>query len=366
MRPSVAIASLGPILGEDEEEPEGDDEEGLEIKKEFVRVVSGDLSKTTEYGGESVERVLKGLSWTLYQDIDVVIAGDLFCGTGGGPFIAGVISILEKHSRLTSAYKVHRSQGSGVGAFFAAAVILGLEAEKLLRLHFAWVHFKQNDLTSSLEEFLLTAMRVLFPADAHLKVTNRLFITLHTCSLNTRLVSTYFSLEDLMSTIVAAAVGTIAKPYIWREGKRVFGPRILVPVFKDDVRDQLIIQPPWSVKVLSHISFEREVKAGQDDAMKFLSGGCSRGLSMFRASTNRIPYSLRYYRATFWRYGHFLKFSMRPLQLLVVIWFLIRDTVVFRSNFKGSLLGKSVLKLMLGLAVSSNKVSAFITGSDVY
>jgi len=287
-----------------------------DIVEEFTRVIWGDLSRTTEYGSDSVGRALRRAEKNLGQDVDLVITGNLL--GGGGPFIAGVFSMMDQHFALSSAYKVIRTMGSGAGTFFAAAIILGVDTEKLLRMHFAFFHLQQNHNITKLEDLLYAAMSSLFPPEAYKRATDRLFIRLYTKPFRARLVSTYFSQEDLMSTVVAATVGTFRRPFKWRRGSWVFGSGLLTPVFEDGLRDQLIIQPTNSYRTFCCSSFEEEVKAGQESAVDFLRGSCSRGLSMLRTGEKVLP---SFYH-TRWLLSQSLRRTLRGriIQGLVFLW----------------------------------------------
>jgi len=292
------------------------EENGTDIVREFSRVIWGDLSRTTEYGSGSVRRALQRAEMNLGQDIDLVITGNIL--GGGGPFIAGVFSMMDKHFALSSAFNVIRTMGSGAGTFFAAAIILGVDTEKLLRMHFAFFHLQQNHNITKLEDLLYAAMSALFPPEAYKRATDRLFITLYSKTFRARVVSTYFSQEDLMETIVAATVGTFRRPFKWRRGSWVFGAGVFTPVFEDGLRDQLVIQPVISFRTFCCSSFEEEVKAGQESAVDFLRGSCSRGLSILRTGEKVLP-SLYHTR---WLLSQSLRRTLRGrfIQGLVLLW----------------------------------------------
>jgi len=296
------------------------EEIGINTVQEFTRVIWGDLSRTTEYGGDSVRRSLQRAEKNLGQDIDLVITGNLL--GGGGPFIAGVFSIMDQHIALSSAFKVIRTMGSGAGSFFAAAIILGVETEKLLRMHFAFFHLQQNHNIKKLEDLLYAAMSALFPADAYKRATDRLFITLYTKTFRARVVSTFFSQIDLMDTIVAATVGTFRRPFKWRRGTWVFGAHLFTPVFEDGVRDQLVVQPVLSYRTFCCLSFEDEVKAGQECAVDFLRGEGSRGLSILRSGERVLPWLYH----TRWLLSQSLRRALRGrfIQALILIWLISR------------------------------------------
>jgi len=296
------------------------EENEIDISKEFTRVIWGDLSRTTEYGGDSVWRSLQRAEKKLGQEIDLVITGNLL--GGGGPFIAGVFSIMDQHIALSSTFKVIRTMGSGAGSFFAAAIILGLETEKLLRMHFAFFHLQQNHGITKLEDLLYAAMTALFPPDAYKRATDRLFIPLYTKTFRARVVSTFFSQGDLMDTIVAATVGTLKRPFKWRRGTWVFGAHLFTPVFEDGVRDQLVIQPVLSYRTFCCLSFEDEVKAGQECAVDFLRGEGSRGLSILRSGERTLPW----FYHTRWLLTQSLRRALRGrfIQALILIWLIAR------------------------------------------
>merc|ERR1719189_1236999 len=119
-----------------------------------------------------------------------------------------------------------------MGAFYGAALLLGVHAEDLLRVPFAWFHLQQNINITKKQDFLYSTMQALFPDDAHQTVENRLFVTLNSSGLfpKKRVVSTYFSFEDLMDTIVAAVTGYWTRPVEWR-GRKVFGDHYSTPLF---------------------------------------------------------------------------------------------------------------------------------------
>jgi len=296
------------------------EETGTDIVKEFTRVIWGDLSRTTEYGGDSVRRSLKRAEENLGQDIDLVITGNLL--GGGGPFIAGVFSVMDQHIALSSAFKVVRTMGSGAGSFFAAAIIMGVETEKLLRMHFAFFHLQQNHAITKLQDLLYAAMAALFPPDGYKRATDRLFITLYTKNFRARVVSTFFSQADLMDTIVAATVGTYRRPFKWRRGTMVFGAHLFTPVFEDGERDQLVIQPVLSCRTFCCSSFEDEVKAGQECAVDFLRGEGSRGLSILRSGERALPW----FYHTRWLVSQSLRRALRGrfVQALILIWLISR------------------------------------------
>jgi len=300
------------------------------LNEEFNRVLRGDMANEVEYGSESIERLTKAEEGLVAPD-DLVICGSLLGLPlhGGGPYIAGVISVLERQASNGIPYQLSRVAGSGLGALYGAGCVLGLKTKDLMRMHFAWYHLRQNKRILEESKLLETAMKALFPRDAHETAKNRLFVTLYSGVVpSARIVSTYFDLEDLIQTVVAAVVGTWAHPVRWR-GQQVYGCPWTTPLFTDNARDQLVVCPTSPTDGFNRDSFEREALAGQTDTAKFLRGIVNRETGVFLVQRGASKFWLQH-RPKLWLLSRILRRVWRShYKFLLLVCF-----VFFRTRQK--------------------------------
>eukprot|EP00929_Paragymnodinium_shiwhaense_P037492 TRINITY_DN19970_c0_g1_i2.p1 TRINITY_DN19970_c0_g1~~TRINITY_DN19970_c0_g1_i2.p1 ORF type:complete len:531 (-),score=111.82 TRINITY_DN19970_c0_g1_i2:178-1770(-) len=227
------------------------------------------------------ELLASGKPLRLQGEFDVVISGGGFRGQYAGGVLV-ILRLLEEKGL----FKIQRYAGTSVGALAAAGFAAGVDFESFFRTKYGWESVWQLKRFWEGAPIIREKVRLMLPSEnVHKELSGKLFVhmTQFEPFPTSRVVSEFPSKQVLFDALMASAAipGFTGEPVISSfEGRLACDGGISrnTPVFRDGVRQQLVINLGWLQYSALHTfspldpHHERIVFQGMDDAVKMLAG----------------------------------------------------------------------------------------------